>query len=192
MFFFIESIFIWFWLFTVNSLRNERDVHWLASYGLICHNLWDYLPIFLLSTAWEWTGKFHSQKSLSNLYPVKFNNYWKLMLIEPWTNSIEREKALGVLLYENARLSLDDCSRAESIQFRKSKFHVKTRKNFFFKKWSTGDLYRHFSLMLIFMSCSCMSLIYLLLIFRGIFSRFSLTSFLFVSFVCWVLRMLVC
>lgn len=89
--------------------------------------------------------------------------------------------------------------RAELNDFRKPKLHVKTIprwKNYFLKKWNTRDLYRHFSLMLIFMSWSCMSLIYLLLIFRGIFFTFYFVNKFFFwfhvlfVFVYWMLRML--
>lgn len=124
--------------------------------------------------------KHFKNEDLNNLFSVKFNNYSK--------------SCSQPVKYRGAFIAIASCDsfihqfacrshwasltkpRGGAYSFSKIKnvsCHNMRRKKYFFLKNEARDLYRRLSLMLIFMSCSCMSLIYLLLIFRGKVSFFS-------------------
>lgn len=113
--------------------------------------------------------KHFKNEDLNNLFPVKFNNYSKLC--SPAREIMPSFHCLNVF-HSSVCVSLSlgvvhKVGEAELNSFSKITCHnILRRKNILLKN-EARDLDRRFSLMLIFMSASCMSLIYLLLIFRG-------------------------
>lgn len=199
-FWFIESIFIWFRLSTVLSSHSGGSLICLEIYGLMFRQL-DYFPIsFPLCRGMS--GKvisFLKEKHFNDSYSVKSNNYSKTMLI---TREMMPKTELSLLL-----CYLCDCVRrgfslggarrgGAAPMFENTLKSLRVMLRWGDSKMKHKRFISAFSLMLIFMSCSCMSLIYLPVnISRNFFtSRFifvPLTSF----FLCSpsrMLRMLVC